>query len=303
LIIGNDMVIFSGFVNYFANATNQTYARDVTDSSSMWRRMDDMPMASGVTHAATVAIGTKVYLCGGYIGGHPGPHVPYCFVYDHSVSPGRQKQWTRFANLPNGGSAGGGMIYDSALNALFFSGGGQRREVGNPHPVDINNTWKFQLKNPSLGWVASTPIPYVANHLSYVTHMDGRGVERHFFLGGQVGEYECCTNFALNYEFIARTETWIRRASMPIPRGHATSSTRAIGCGFITAGGAINSANTTKVRTDDISYYDVPTDTWTVGIGTLPRATVTPIVDIHSNGYMYFVTGLPNQSRRQISVA
>jgi hypothetical protein len=195
------------------------------------------------------------------------------------------------------------MIYDSALNALFFSGGGQRREVGNPHPVDINNTWKFQLKNPSLGWVASTPIPYVANHLSYVTHTDGRGVERHFFLGGQVGEYECCTNFALNYEFIARTETWIRRASMPIPRGHATSSTRAIGCGFITAGGAINSANTTKVRTDDISYYDVPTDTWTVGIGTLPRATVTPIVDIHSNGYMYFVTGLPNQSRRQISVA
>lgn len=297
------MVVISGFTNYFANATNQTFARDVTNNGSSWRRMDDMPMDSGVTHAATLAIGTKVYLCGGYMGGHPGPHVPFCFIYDHSVPPGQQKQWSKLTNLPNGGSAGGGMIYDSASNTLFFSGGGQRRVAGNPHPVDINNTWKYQLSKPGLGWVTSTPLPYLANHLSYVTHTDDRGTERHFFMGGQVGENECCSNFASNFEFIASTESWVERASMPIARGHTTSSTRAIGCGFITAGGSIDSGTTMKARTDDISYYDIPSNTWTMGIGTIPKATATPIVDIHSNGYMYFVTGLPNQSRRRISVA
>lgn len=297
------MVIFSGFINSFANATNQTYARDVSNSSSAWRRMDDMPLLAGVTHAATLAIGTKVYLCGGYVGGHPGPHTPFCFVYDHSIPPGRRRQWTRFYRLPNGGSSGGGMIYDSALNTLFFAGGGQRRVPGSPHPVDINNTWKISLSKPASGWVASTPFPYLANHLSYVTHTDDRGTERHFFLGGQVGENECCTNFGLNYEFIASSETWVKRASMPIPRGHASSSTRAIGCGFIVAGGAINSGSTKRARTDDISYYDIPTDTWTIEIGKLPKETVTPIVDIDKDGYMHYITGLPNQSRRRISVA
>jgi hypothetical protein len=120
-------------------------------------------------------------------------------------------------------------------------------------------------------------------------------------LGGQVGEYECCTNFGLNYEFVATTETWIKRASMPIPRGHASASTNAVGCGFVISGGSINSGSTKKLRTDDISYYDIPSDTWTSGIGTIPKAGATPIVVIHPEGYMYYVTGLPNQSRRRIS--
>ena len=263
--------------------------------------MDDMPIDQGVTHAATLVVGTKAYLCGGYRGGHPGPHVPYCFVYDHSRLPGR-KQWTKLMNLPNGGSAGGGMIYDSDSNTLFYAGGGQRLVAGSKDPVDIDNTWKLSLSNAASGWVASTPFPYRANHLSSVTHTDDRGTERHFFLGGQEREDECCSNIDLNYEFIARTETWVRRASMPIPRGHATSSTRPFGCGFIIAGGSTNSATTKKNRTDDISYYDLPTDTWTMAIGKLPKAGPTPIVDIHRDGYMYYVTRSPDQSRRRISI-
>jgi Kelch motif len=301
LLIGNDIVLFSGFLQNLTITTNQTYARNILESNSAWRRMDDMPTPIGITHAAILAIGTKVYICGGYIGGHPGPHVPNCFVYDHSAPPGMQQQWSHFTPLPEGGSGGGGMIYDSVRNALFYAGGGQRVVAGSPHPVDIHNTWKFELNDPKSGWVASAPFPYLANHLSYVTHADRFGTERHFFLGGQVGEYECCSNFGLNFEFIASTETWVRRSSMPLPRGHASSSTRAIGCGFIIAGGSVNSENSFKNRTDDISYYDIPTNTWTTGIGSLPERIATPIVDIHKNGYMYFVAGLPSNGQRQIS--
>lgn len=258
-------------------------------------------MPAGITHAALSRVGTKVYLCGGYLGGHPGPHVSDCFVYDHSIPPGSQQQWSRFASLPNGGSAGGGMIYDTARNTLFYAGGGQRRIIGSPHPVDIDNTWKIRLSDPRSGWVASTPFPYLANHLSYVTHRDSRGSERHFFLGGQVGEIECCANFGLNFEFIASSETWVRRASIPIPRGHASSSTRAVGCGFVVAGGSTNSETSFKNRTNDISYYDIPTNTWTSTIGLLPASIATPIVDIHSNGYMYFVSGYPQNFQRRMS--
>jgi hypothetical protein len=299
-MIGNDLVIIAGFRNSYTTVTNETYARNVTVTGGTWRRMDDMPLPIGVTHAATVRIGTKVYLCGGYLGAHPGPHVPYCFVYDHSIAPGSGQQWSRMLDLPNGGSSGGGMIYDSGRNALYFAGGGQRIKPGSLHPVDINNTWKYSFGDPSAGWVASTPIPYTANHLSYVTNTDILGQERHFFAGGQVGEYEGNGNLADNFEFVASTETWTRRASMTLARSHATASTRAIGCGFITAGGSMNSGTTGKKRTTDISYYDIPTDRW-ISIGNLTRDVPTPVVDIHSNGYMHFVTSSLRSERRRIS--
>jgi hypothetical protein len=301
LLIGDDLVIFGGFTNSFTIATNRTYARDLTGAiSSEWRRMDDMPLVLGITHAATVAVGQKVYFCGGYQGPHPGPHVPYCFIYDHSKLPGTG-QWSDFPFLPNGGTAGAGMIYDSVRNMLFYSGGGQRVIPNSVHPIDMSDTWKISLNDPSSGWVASAPIPYQANHLSYVTHRDETGTERHFFLAGQKQEYEANGNLVDNYEFVAASETWIRRADIPFSRGHAAASTRAVGCGFIIGGGSTNSNSTARKRIADISYYDIPSDTWTAGIGMLPHEGATPVVVIHPNGYMHFVNAAPSSNRRRIA--
>jgi hypothetical protein len=296
LLIGNDMMQTSGFINDFDNTTNATFARDITIANSTWRRMDDMPLPITVTHAATVRIGSKVYMCGGYLGGHPGPHIPYCQVYDHSIPSGSGLQWSRFADLPMGGFAGGGMIFDTIRNALYYAGGGQRLVPGSPHPVDFNYTWKYSFDNTAVGWVASTPVPYKANHLSSITlvHL---GQERHYFVGGQVGENEKKQNLPNMYEFIASTETWVPRTFMPIGRSHTTSSTRAIGCGFILAGGSVNSATTKLNRTSSIIYYHIPSDNWTF-IGDLPSAGATPLVDIHSNGYMYFVNSKKTSRRR-----
>jgi uncharacterized membrane protein len=46
---------------------------------------------------------------------------------------------------------------------------------------------------------------------------------------------------------------------MPFPRGHASSSTTAVSCGFIMVGGITNGTGKTK----DIMYYDIPSNTWT----------------------------------------
>ena len=300
----NDLVIFSGFTHGFTVATNRTYARDVRYGNSTWRRMDDMPLAAGITHMATVGVGSIVYLCGGYHGAHPGAHTSICFQYNHSIAPGKGAQWSYLPALPNNGSGGGGMIYSTKYNTLYYTGGGQRLVLGSIHPVDVNDTWKLALHNISAGWLPSTPLPYLANHLSYVTHRDTLGNERHFVLAGQTSENECCGNLAYHYEFLPQNESWIPRASLPIPRGHAASSTRAIGCGFIIAGGSVNHPNGTdvRVRTNDVSYYDVYNDNWTTAIGTLPTIGATPIVDIHNNGYMHFVNAVPLSERRRISV-
>ena len=300
LLIGNDFVSFSGFVDNFQATSKQTYARDITVANSPWRLMDDMPLNISVTHAPLVRIGMKVYMCGGYLGGHPGPHVPYCLIYDHSIPPGTGQQWTRFLDLPNNGYAGGGMIYDSIRDALYFAGGGQRLVAGSPHPVDSDRAFKYSFQNPSAGWVEVAPIPYKANHLSSITQTY-MGIERHYFVGGQKGENEVKQNLADLYEFIASNETWVKRTFMPFGRGHATASTRPIGCGFIIAGGSANSITTKKNRTTNILYYDIPTDIWTaIGNLSIRIPGPTPLVDIHSDGHMYYINN-KNSNRRRIS--
>jgi Kelch motif len=292
LLVGNDLIQFSGYIDKFTNATNLTYARDVTVLNSPWRRMENVPVNWGITHIPIVGVGTKVYLCGGYEGRSSGLHVATCFVYDHSKAPGTG-QWSTLPRLPHGGSGGGGMIYDRVRNALYYSGGAQRFTLGSNVATDVNNTFRYSFDDPAAGWVETSPLPYKGNHLSYVTHTDVDGHQRHFFMGGQQTNNECCGNVADNFEFIAATETWVRRASMPFPRGHAAYSTRAIGCGFVIAAGAINAVppSTGLVRTADVSYYDIPTDTWT-SIGTVYDKVATPIMDIHPNGYMYFTNDI-----------
>jgi Kelch motif len=297
LLVGNDIVLFGGFFNGIANVTNHTYARSVTNTSGTWRRMDDVPLPGGLTHAAEVAVGLKVYLCGGY-SVYPGPHRSSCYIYDHAATPGNQ--WSTLSNLPIG-SAGAGMIYDSALNALFYSGGRQSYNFSNPGTFDVTHTWKYSFQNTSAGWVASTPIPYEANHQSAVTHTDAFGKQRHFYMGGQERLYECCRNKDALYEFVVRTETWVRRANMPLARGHATASTRAIGCGFFIAGGSVNSPIGILNRTTDMSYYDIPSDRW-MRLGDVPFPGATPVVVAPPNsGYLYFVNQRPNVSRRRLA--
>ena len=77
LRIGKDLVVISGFTKTFiGNLSRQVYAYDTTQNplwSSKWRTMDDIPSIIPSTHAGFVLVNdTDLYLCGGYIGGHPG---------------------------------------------------------------------------------------------------------------------------------------------------------------------------------------------------------------------------------------
>ena len=286
-ILGNNVFITGGFRDSFTDVTTQSFARDISIQNSPWLPMEDMPVSIGITHASLVTIGMKMYMCGGYEGIRPGRHVPNCFIYDQSKPPG-SGQWSAFSDLPNGGSAGGGMIYDSVRRMLFYSGGGQRLTPDSLETTDVVNTWKISIDALSSGWNASAPFPYRGNHISSVTAKDSMGNERHFFAGGQIGENELDGNVGDMFEFMTLTETWIRRASLPTNRSHTTISTRAVGCGFVMAGGTVNSMTSKKNRTSEILYYHVPTNRWT-RIGNIPLPRATPVVVIDDNNFIYYV--------------
>ena len=180
------------------------------------------------------------------------------------------------------------MVYDSIKNQLIYAGGTDRPVQGSREAFDKNTTWAYSFDNPEAGWQKKADMPFLANHMSFVTAKDENGKDRHFFLGGQKGENEWTGNVKDNYEWDSEGEKWIKHTEMTISRGHAASSTRAIGCGYIIAGG---SSNQNGGHTSDISYYDIPTDTWTK-IGDLPEALNTPVCVIR-DGILYCETGHP----------
>jgi N-acetylneuraminic acid mutarotase len=67
-IIGDDLVIISGFTMGYKQATAKVYALNLRDPLAPWRAMDDLPVQPGITHAAYAVVGLKLYMCGGYVG-------------------------------------------------------------------------------------------------------------------------------------------------------------------------------------------------------------------------------------------
>jgi hypothetical protein len=224
-------------------------------------------------------LSNRCIFCVRFTGGHPGPHTDACFVYDHTIAPGTNRQWSRLPSLPLG-RAGGGLTYSKAVNAIIYAGGTQSGFK------DFPDTWMYVLGS-SAGWVKKANIPYLSNHKSYVTAIDNMGKERLFYLGGQKGGNEGNGNVDDNYEYDPVNDRWIAGAKMPFARGHASSSTRAVSCGFIVAAGTRNA--TGKIK--DISYFDIPTNKWT-SIGELDGNVNTPVCDIDFvNGYLYCERG------------
>jgi Kelch motif len=294
---GTKFVLVGGFLNGFRWVTRSVYTLNVNSKRQAWipllqwwQRQDRIPIPGGVTHAALVVVGeTKFYLCGGYIGGSPGPHTDRCLVWDSTRR--RTRQWSFLPSLPDGGRGGGGMVYDSKLNALIFAGGAQRPTPHLKFSIDFNTTWLYALNaTDKVGWVERAPIPFTGNHLSFVTARDANGTERHFFSGGQRAEDEAHGNNVEHFEYNAVDDVWIPRRLLTLPRGHASSSTRAVGCGYLVAAGATNGG----IKTADVSYYDISTDTWT-SIGALPKPINTPVCDIGHDGMLYCESGFDNR--------
>jgi N-acetylneuraminic acid mutarotase len=132
-----------------------------------------------------------------------------------------------------------------------------------------------------------------------VRAVDSHGNDHLMFLGGQMGEQEGNGNLDEMYEYNPLSDRWIQRSTMPLARGHASSSTVPYhNCGFLMAGGAINGEGGARTTTNDISYYDIATDAWTMNIGQMYMDIKTPVCGIYKD-YLYCTTGYTRQSFRR----
>ena len=239
-------------------------------------------------------------MCGGYQGGHPGPHIADCLAYNHAATLG--SRWTVLPSLPSG-RAGGAMIHDELHNVLIFSGGAERPKAGSPYAEDYRHTWALSLDNIASGWVAKQDLPFLSNHMAFASVKDAQGRQHHMFIGGQVGENEKDGNVDENWEYIAPTDTWVEKANIPFTRGHASSSTRPYGCGFFQIAGTTNGfsnlpgwGSQSPGTIEDISFYDFTTNQW-MPFGQLtnpvknPVCVVAPSPDSQGKTWLYCETG------------
>jgi hypothetical protein len=275
MVNSSTFVIFGGFYPWWNSATNATFVLDTSKSASMWKRVDDVPIPQGLTHGAHIVRQSKIYNCGGYIGGHPGPHTSMCIVYDSLQRKG--KQWSTVAPLPQGRGAGG-MFYSTALDAMFYVSGAQRfLNNGTLTTVDYNTTWMYSFTGPTAKkWVRKADLPYASNHMMAVTAKDATGKERHYAFGGQYKENEYGGNYAIMYEYNAVSNKWTKQSNLPFARAHATISTRAIGCGIVVVGGNTNGGQILA----NVTYYHIPSNAW-IQLGSLPVALNTPVCDVN----------------------
>jgi hypothetical protein len=147
---------------------------------------------------------------------------PLCFVYDHSIPPGTSGQFTSLPSLPIGRAAGS-LVYITALNALFYTGGARRRNYPD-YIGDFRDSWLLLLDGGiNATWTAKQPLPYFSNHMSFASAKDNGGVHRYFFNGGQLGKNEENGNQVNHYEYDVTNDWWIPRKNMAVPRGHAYS--------------------------------------------------------------------------------
>jgi hypothetical protein len=219
-----------------------------------------------------------------------------CLVYTHKRPAGQQ--WAKLTPLP-GPRGGGGMVYDTATNTLIFAAGAVRI----PNTADQSNTWSYNLSQGNNGtWVSQPDIPYMGNHISFVTARDENGLERHYFTGGQTAQNECCGNSKKLVEYVAGPSPyWIARHDALVTRGHASSSTRPYGCGFIVVAGTTNESG----KTNSIHYYHTPNDTW-YDIGTFSSTLNTPVCNIYKAGdgtdWLYCESPDSTSSQRPIAI-
>ena len=211
-----------------------------------------------------------------YFSSDPGQAMKDCLIFDLNAPSGRQ--WSALTSLPEPRGAGG-LVYSSSENKLIFAAGAIRPFVGKANADDQNDAWSYDLGQGSNGsWVRLVDFPYLGNHLGFTRANDQNGLEHLFFLNGQEGQDQGDGNIKLVYEYSFRTSSWIQRKSSTLSRGHASSSTLAYGCGFLVIAGVTNETG----QTGDISYYDIPTDTWT-SIGNLGDTPNTPVCVVYKD--------------------
>lgn len=236
-----------------------THVSEVYDpESDTWSLLAPIPRA--VSHVGAALVDGQIWIVGGFEGDHPGPAVDIVQIYDIATDT-----WIEGPPLPSPRASGTLALLGRRLHYI----GGLLPD----RQTDIEEHLVLDVDDLDAGWASAAPLPAARNHLSSVV-LEGRI----YAIGGQFGHDGGRTLSARVDVYDPSSETWSRRANLPLRRSHAEASTFVYNSRIIVAGGVGPGPNRTA-SLDLVTAYSVATDSWSE-LDVLPEKLLGPAVRI-----------------------
>jgi hypothetical protein len=235
--VGTKLYVMGGFTGFDLGVTNQVDIYDLVNQT--WSSGSPLPGAE--THAAVASDGTYIYVAGGQLGGGEASGSGTNAVWRYDIA---NDLWTPFTPLPDVRFGGTMKIIDGVLH---YVGGdyADRFTISTLH-------WAFDL-NGGTQWTTLAPIPIGADHLASAVV---NGIW--YTIGGEHDHGTLYTQQNYVFAYDATTDTWTRKADIPIARSHIEGSTFVINGNIYVAGGQIANLGMTA----DVEEYDPINDVW-----------------------------------------
>ena len=222
---------FYTFGGYSLGLIAATTSRRYDLAANQWVTLAPMPLAA--THTAAATAGTSVWIIGGFVGNWPGVVTNAVQVYDTQMDT-----WRLGPPLPQQRGSGAAALLGRQLH--FF--GGVEADVQTDSPLH----YVLDLDNEAAGWRLVAPLPLPRCHLGGAT----RG-GKIYALGGQHGHNATVVNTTLVHEYDPLTDTWTRRADLPIPCSHFEGTVTVLDGRILTVG-----SSDTYVNHEEVLSYE-----------------------------------------------
>ena len=232
--IGDKLYVLGGFKPGVL-VVPETEIYDTTNDT--WSIGASMPIP--VTHTAAVAVGSEIWILGGFAGDNPGVAVKAVQIYNSQTD-----SWSMGPDLPNLVGSGAGALSGNKIH--FFGGLMPDRQT------DVADHWVLDLTNIASGWTAAAPMPNARNHHSGISV---NGIV--YAIGGQVGHDGPKYDTKFVHAYNPNTDTWMRLTDLDRTRSHFKAATTLHNGKIIIAGGIDNGP-----IVNDISVFDPQLNSW-----------------------------------------
>ncbi|PAP76670.1 hypothetical protein BSZ37_09565 [Rubrivirga marina] len=256
VVVEGKLYVFAGFTDADLHVTGSVEVYDPVQNTWTPRA----PMPRPVTHVGTAVVGREVWFVGGFEGDNPGSAVKAVQVYDTGTDT-----WRVGPPLPARRASG-------TLAAV----GRTLHHIGGLLPdrqTDVGDHYVLNLDRPQDGWRTAAPLPVPRNHLSSAVYGG-----RIYAIGGQQGHDEGRRFRSELHAYDPATDTWARRADLPIRRSHFEPGTFVWDGRIVIVGGVGRGADNNRAM-DQITAYDPQSDTWTE-LDPLPVRLLGPVAQV-----------------------
>ncbi len=245
-IISDTLYVLGGDVN--AIPTTSTVAFNL--QTQTWRQL--APLPEPVAAAALAVDGTSIYMLGGRNGGQPNSASQHVWRYDITTDT-----WSAGPDLPAPRAAGSAARLGRELHML-----------GGVDTSDQASADHFVLNlDGGTEWEARAALPTPRSQLGSAAV--GAAL---YAIGGQSGS-DASTALTRVDRYDPTSDSWTRRADLPIAQSHIGASTRAYNNQILVVGGCCAPASA------PVLLYDPQANIW-LNSGALPEAHTAAVADV-----------------------